>query len=259
MALTYYQILGVDSRAGFAELRRAYYRQAKRCHPDLFRNAPDKTREFQALALAFDTLSDAEKRRRYDRSLLTDTELIRRDRTRPEEPMMDSEADDILEELIVGNRTPPESSLATLLADLRKTEIFMTYREGRDHFRHNRFENAETCFAQVVAAAPQNIVFRINLARTLAARKKFGAAARHYRAAIGIGKRRVPCQRLLRVRRELEEIERRRLSLFGFFRRLFHETPAQLGPDEADLMIDELNRSLTRAARNLQLENRDEK
>ena len=48
MALTYYQILGVDSRAGFAELRRAYYRQAKRCHPDLFRNAPDKTREFQA-------------------------------------------------------------------------------------------------------------------------------------------------------------------------------------------------------------------
>ena len=259
MALTYYQILGVDSRAGFAELRRAYYRQAKRCHPDLFRNAPDKTREFQALALAFDTLSDAEKRRRYDRSLLTDTELIRRDRTRPEEPMMDSEADDILEELIVGNRTPPESSLATLLADLRKTEIFMTYREGRDHFRHNRFENAETCFAQVVAAAPQNIVFRINLARTLAARKKFGAAARHYRAAIGIGKRRVPCQRLLRVRRELEEIERRRLSLFGFFRRLFHKTPAQLGPDEADLMIDELNRSLTRAARNLQLENRDEK
>ena len=83
MALTYYQILGVDSRAGFAELKRAYYRQAKRCHPDLFRNAPEKTREFQMLALAFDTLSDAEKRRRYDRSLLTDTELIRRDHARP--------------------------------------------------------------------------------------------------------------------------------------------------------------------------------
>ena len=37
MAKTYYQILDVDSRAGFAELKRAYFRQAKLCHPDLFR------------------------------------------------------------------------------------------------------------------------------------------------------------------------------------------------------------------------------
>ena len=254
MEQTLYQILGVSATVNFAGLKRAYYARARECHPDLFGNSPAKTREFQMLVHAFDILSDPEKRKRYDASLMEEPLPLRK-----AGPLMDSEADDILEELIVGNRTPPESSLATLLADLRKTEIFMTYREGRDHFRHNRFENAETCFAQVVAAAPQNIVFRINLARTLAARKKFGAAARHYRAAIGIGKRRVPCQRLLRVRRELEEIERRQLSLFGFFRRLFHETPAQLGPDEADLMIDELNRSLTRAARNLQLENRDEK
>ena len=51
MAKTYYQILNVDARAGFAELKRAYYRQAKRCHPDLFGNSPEKTREFQLLAL----------------------------------------------------------------------------------------------------------------------------------------------------------------------------------------------------------------
>ncbi|MBS1370243.1 MAG: J domain-containing protein [Lentisphaeria bacterium] len=258
MALTYYQILDVDSRAGFAELKRAYYRQAKRCHPDLFRNAPEKTREFQALALAFDILSDAEKRRKYDRSLLSDSELLLRDRTRPEEPMMDSEADDILEELIVGNHAPPESSLATLLADLEKTEIFMTYREGRDHLRHSRYENAEDCFAQAVGAAPQNIVFRICLARALSARKKYGAAIRHYRAAIGIGRRRVPCQRLVRIHRELDELTQKRMPLFGWLRRLFREAPAQLGPDDADEMIDELNRSLTRAARNLKLENRDD-
>lgn len=62
MAKTYYQILNVDARAGFAELKRAYYRQAKRCHPDLFGNSPEKTREFQLLALAFDVLTDAGKR-----------------------------------------------------------------------------------------------------------------------------------------------------------------------------------------------------
>ena len=258
MAKTYYQILNVDARAGFAELNRAYYRQAKRCHPDLFGNSPEKTREFQLLALAFDVLTDAGKRREYDRSILSDNELFRRDPERPPEPMMDSEADDILEELIVGNHAPPETSLATLLADLEKTEIFMTYREGRDHLRSARYDKAEACFTEVVLAAPQNIVFRICLARALTAQGKYGAAVKHYRAALSTGRRRKPRQQLWRVRRELEEAQIRRLPLFGRFRQWFRPKPADFGEDEADRMIGELNRSLTRAARHQKLEHRDD-
>ncbi len=125
-----YQILGVPSTADFAAIKRAYYRRAKECHPDRFQNSPVKTREFQILVEAFDTLSDGLKRRRYDISRLDEEEQLRTRQLRKQQPVMDSEADDILEELIVGNDAPPETSLATLLADLEKTEIFMKYREG---------------------------------------------------------------------------------------------------------------------------------
>ena len=163
-----YQILGVPSTADFAAIKRAYYRRAKECHPDRFQNSPAKTREFQILVGAFDTLSDGLKRRRYDISRLDEEEQLRTRQLRKQQPVMDSEADDILEELIVGNDAPPETSLATLLADLEKTEIFMKYREGRDHLDHRRNEAAEECFRFIVARAPQNIVFRVYLARAIA-------------------------------------------------------------------------------------------
>lgn len=146
-----YQILGVPSTADFAAIKRAYYRRAKECHPDRFQNSPVKTREFQILVEAFDTLSDGLKRRRYDISRLDEEEQLRTRQLRKQQPVMDSEADDILEELIVGNDAPPETSLATLLADLEKTEIFMKYREGRDHLDHRRNEAAEECFRFIVA------------------------------------------------------------------------------------------------------------
>lgn len=130
MADDLYQILGVPSTADFAAIKRAYYRRAKECHPDRFQNSPAKTREFQILVEAFDTLSDGLKRRRYDISRLDEEEQLHTRQLRKQQPVMDSEADDILEELIVGNDAPPETSLATLLADLEKTEIFMKYRKG---------------------------------------------------------------------------------------------------------------------------------
>lgn len=257
MDKTYYQILGVATRAPFAELKRAYYRQAKRCHPDLFRNSPEKTREFQELVLAFDVLSDNEKRRRYDRTVLAEEELICRDRFRPEEPLMDSEADDVLEELVVGNNAPPETSLATLLADLQKTEVFLKFREGKELMRTRNFQAAEGCFLYTVEIAPGNIVFRISLARAMAARGKYGGAIHHYRAALRLGARRIPEQRLNRARRELENALRMRFPLLRWFDRLMHkETKPLFVEDPADRMAAQLSRSLTRAARTMHLENK---
>ena len=92
----------------------------------------------------------------------------------------------------------------------------------------------------------------------LTAQGKYGAAVKHYRAALSTGRRRKPRQQLWRVRRELEEAQIRRLPLFGRFRQWFRPKPADFGEDEADRMIGELNRSLTRAARQQKLEHRDD-
>ena len=204
-----YQILGVPSTADFAAIKRAYYRRAKECHPDRFQNSPAKTREFQILVEAFDTLSDGLKRRRYDISRLDEEEQLRTRQLRKQQPVMDSEADDILEELIVGNDAPPETSLATLLADLEKTEIFMKYREGRDHLDHRRNEAAEECFRFIVARAPQNIVFRVYLARAIARSDRYWPSVYHYKLALRFGARRRPQQLLLGVRKEMDQLRRR--------------------------------------------------
>ena len=85
---TLYQILGVSATVNFAGLKRAYYARARECHPDLFGNSPAKTREFQMLVHAFDILSDPEKRKRYDASLMEEPLPLRK-----AGPLMDSEAE----------------------------------------------------------------------------------------------------------------------------------------------------------------------
>ena len=61
-----YDILGVRVTATFEEIKKAYYRQVKLCHPDLFNGDLAKTQEFQELVNAFDILSDPFTRKEYD-------------------------------------------------------------------------------------------------------------------------------------------------------------------------------------------------
>lgn len=62
----YYEVLGVDKNASEADIKSAYRKKAKECHPDLHPN--DKTAEerFKELNEANEVLSDPEKRKRYD-------------------------------------------------------------------------------------------------------------------------------------------------------------------------------------------------
>ncbi len=247
--MTYYQILGVSSNAAFAEIKRGYYRAAKQCHPDRFPGQPEKAEEFRRLVKAFDTLSDPQKRHAYDHSLLSEFERIHADAWNPGAPLLDSEADDILEELIVGNRVPPETSLATLLTDLRKTETFLRFREGRDHFLHKRYRSAALCFADVLTKAPTNILYHLFYARSLAAQGAYYRAVVHYRKALKIGRSRRPAQPLLRVEAELNALRRGRHPWLSRFLGWYPPPESLFVADPVDEMISQLNRSLTREAR----------
>jgi molecular chaperone DnaJ len=66
MASDHYETLGVSRDAPQEEIKRAYRRLARQYHPDANRHDPDAEERFKEITRAYEVLSDAEKRRRYD-------------------------------------------------------------------------------------------------------------------------------------------------------------------------------------------------
>ena len=62
----YYEVLGVDKNATEADIKKAYRKKAKECHPDLHPNDKDAEERFKELNEANEVLSDPDKRARYD-------------------------------------------------------------------------------------------------------------------------------------------------------------------------------------------------
>lgn len=62
-AKSYYDILSIPRNATTEEIKAAYYKKAKDCHPDISRGS---AAEFQRLTEAYETLNDSVKRRAYD-------------------------------------------------------------------------------------------------------------------------------------------------------------------------------------------------
>jgi DnaJ-class molecular chaperone len=67
MAQTPYEVLGVKPDASPDDLRKAYRKLAKELHPDLNPGKPEAEARFKNVTAAYDLLSDADKRARYDR------------------------------------------------------------------------------------------------------------------------------------------------------------------------------------------------
>lgn len=63
-----YDILGVEPDVSDSAIKKAYYLQAKRCHPDRNPNDPTATEKFQKLGEAYQVLSNEHTRQLYDQN-----------------------------------------------------------------------------------------------------------------------------------------------------------------------------------------------
>ena len=64
--MDFYVILGLERGASLGDIKRAYRRLARRCHPDINPGDRMAAAQFRQIAEAYETLSDPDDRRRYD-------------------------------------------------------------------------------------------------------------------------------------------------------------------------------------------------
>lgn len=67
MAANYYDVLGVARDAGDKDIRQAYRRLARQYHPDVNPGDAQAEEKFKEINAAHEVLSDADKRRKYDK------------------------------------------------------------------------------------------------------------------------------------------------------------------------------------------------
>ncbi len=248
----YYAILGVSPQSGFTVLRQAYYRRAKECHPDHHPGQPLKSEQFKRLVEAFNVVSDPVARAAYDRCrqpLNWDSPAQNQARATPEEepPVLDTRADDILEEMIVGNTIPRGTTLQTLLLDLERTERFMWLREAKNLFYNGHFDAARVRFEHYLRWSPVNLLALYYAGRCHLQRGRYRLAARVYAEVIRVASRRQPPLYCYRIRRELQQLRRKRLGWWSKWRSAWLPPPdaEPLPPDEA------MRRDVSRAMRHL--------
>ena len=67
-SMDFYQVLGVNRKATPSEIKKAFKRLARKCHPDLHPGDRGAEDQFKRITQAYEVLSDPAKRRRYDQT-----------------------------------------------------------------------------------------------------------------------------------------------------------------------------------------------
>jgi len=93
-SFSYYDILGIPSKASDSDVKRAYLTLAKKHHPDHNpRNSMRASRNFQAILEAYNAIKTREKRAAYNRKLRT---MAKNDNKKPSGQSIFSRIGDIL-------------------------------------------------------------------------------------------------------------------------------------------------------------------
>jgi len=248
-----YAILGVERACSFQGLKKAYYRRAKECHPDRFQGDPAKQEEFKQVVNAFDVLSDPPRRQEYDETLRSKTPAAETAAfAQSNYSILDTVADDILEELIVGNSIPRDTTLQRLMLDLTNTGRFVTFREAKDLFYRGRYRKARTLLQKLLLWSPGNILYHYYMGETAAKLGHYGQARKHLRICLRLGLVRAPPQCLPRIRRRLEQLYKKQGRLGKLFALLTPPEPQRLTSpaEESRTQLDRaMSRMLSRRAR----------
>ena len=62
----YYELLGISREASASEVKKAYYKAAKKHHPDTNKGDENAAKKFAAATEAYEVLSDAGQKQKYD-------------------------------------------------------------------------------------------------------------------------------------------------------------------------------------------------
>ena len=146
-----YSVLGVAKNASAAEIKKAYRRIAKDCHPDLKPGDTEAEAKFKAAAAAYDLLKDPEKRARYDKG-----EIDASGQERPQQQYYREYAE------AAGNpyrgRAADPDDMSDIFAEFMRGRGGFGQRRGEFHAPgHNRSYTLQISFLDAVFGASQKL------------------------------------------------------------------------------------------------------